>query len=97
MASLLLQDQSLKYLLLGYFQSDSLEGEFGIYQQMFGGLYLIAYEQVLLGAKLQRIKLFTKLEVQSNKVNDDEHIDLPCCSSEFSEDEWEAIDEVTET
>ncbi len=55
-------------------------------------MYLIAMEQILLGAKLQRIKLYRKLGVDSlpHATN------LTCCDSEVSDNEWDIIDDVSE-
>ena len=47
----------------GKIQSDKLEGEFGIYRQSSGGNYTISAEQVVSSLQLQRLKLFSKLEI----------------------------------
>ena len=57
-----------KYVLPGNDQSDRLEAEFGIYRQSSGGNYCISTYQVYNGLKLQRIKLYHKLEM-SEKIH----------------------------
>lgn len=42
----LLENKRFNYVMLGHFQSDRLEGEFGIYRQLSGGNYSVAAEQV---------------------------------------------------
>ena len=85
-----LLELGMKYVLLGHFQSDDLERRFGIYRQRFGGLYLIGYEQVLLAEKLERIKLYDRLN--TTPVPIPRHLVDECCSSDFDEDEWAIID-----
>ena len=42
------------YILFGQFQSDPIEGEFGVYRQDSGGNYYICYEQILSSLTLRR-------------------------------------------
>lgn len=49
------QDLEVKYFLLGRLKSYSLEGEFGVYRGLFGGLYHIAFEQILIGARYEQM------------------------------------------
>ena len=59
-----LLSQGHQYVLPGKFSSDRTEGEFGIYRQSSGGNFLIlSAEQVFSGLQLQRIKLFSKLDI----------------------------------
>ena len=44
--SLLTSDPAPEFILLGAFQSDCIEGEFGIYRQAFGGLYHITFVSI---------------------------------------------------
>ena len=39
--------RNFSYVLLGHFQSDRIEGEFGVFRQSSVGNYYISYEQVL--------------------------------------------------
>ena len=67
-----------KYVLPGKYQSDRLEAEFGIYRQSAGGNYCISTFQVYNGLKLQRIKLYHKLEM-SEKMHT--NVDDECCEN----------------
>ena len=72
-----------QYALPGKFSSDRTEGEFGIYRQSSGRNFLISAEQVFSGLQLQRIKLFSKLDIHvegENIVND-------CCKNELKDSE----------
>lgn len=44
LAEYLLQDVCMKFVLLGQFQDDRIEGEFGLYRQLSGGSYHFAVE-----------------------------------------------------
>ena len=87
MVKMLLVNKKFAYVLLGEFQSDRLEGEFGIMQQMSGGNY-ISYEQILSSVKLRRSKLFTQLEVPYNNTHEDDI----CCETELNDDEVDFMD-----
>ena len=71
------------YVLPGKFTSDRIEGEFGICRQGSGGNYLIGAAQVINSIKLQRLKLYAKLDIQNNEddVKDD------CCLYELHDSE----------
>ena len=59
-----------------------------IVRQLSGGNYEIAVEQVLCGIKLQRLKLYHRIQnMQDVSHNDDE-----CCCSQFSQEELWAMD-----
>ena len=91
MSTYLLTDCHVKYVLLGQFQSDSLEGEFGCYRQMFGGLYHIAFEQVLIAAKCRRLKFLHDL----NLINEEYTLESGCIACNdmvLSDDELSLID-----
>ena len=47
MAKMFLVEKNILYNLFGQFQSDPIEGEFGVYRQDSGGNYYICYEQIL--------------------------------------------------
>ena len=80
-------DVGFKYVLPGHDQSDRLEAEFGIYRQISGGNYCISTYQVYNGLKLQRLKLYHKLNmsenIHTNQTND-------CC--ETLTENFEALD-----
>ena len=88
----LLEDKSIKYILLGYFQSDRLEAEFGIYRQMSGGCYHISVDQILCSTKLRRLKLYNDLECDSSSAHLS-HDNNVCCSSSFEDDELLSMDD----
>jgi hypothetical protein len=85
----LLDERHWQYVLLGQFQTDNLEGEFGVYRQLAGGCYFISVEQVLCAARYREMKLF----INSDAFEDLPHTTAPCCSSPISELEWDALDE----
>ena len=78
-----------KYVLPGKISSDRTEDEFGIYRQSSGGNYLISAEQVFSSFQLERVKLFSKLDIttEENRGND-------CCSIslEDSEEDLEFVE-----
>jgi hypothetical protein len=78
--------------MLGQFQSDNLEGEFGIYRQMAGGCYYISVEQILCSARFRELTLF----LNADAIEDLPHTVSPCCSTDINESEWEAIDTAVE-
>ena len=82
----------LSFVMLGQFQSDRIEGEFGIYRQSAGGNYHISFDQVLNGLRLQRLKLFKKLNFEPSSI----HNQNECCIAEFTENEFECFDECFE-
>ena len=63
----LLDKHKYSYVLPGKFSSDRIEGEFGICRQSSGGNYLISAEQVINSLRLQRIKLYNKLDIDGEK------------------------------
>ena len=75
-------------LRLGEFQSDRLEGEFGIYPKEAGGNYYISVEEVINGLRIQRIKLFDKLNFEAS----DEHYQDACCTEDLTDEEKELMD-----
>ena len=71
------------YILLGDFQSDRLEGEFGVYRQSCCGNYYISFEQVRNALCLMhRIKLFDSLNI----THVAEHSTDNCCIQPSNED-----------
>ena len=84
----LLLTKGFTYVLPGIFQSDRLEGEFGIYRHSAGGNYYISVQQVINGLSLQKLKLFDKLEVESKN----DHVNDECCTSRLNEHEIEMLD-----
>jgi hypothetical protein len=59
----LFENYSFKYVLLGKFQTDPLEGTFGQYRQMCGASYHVSVSQVLESEK--KIKVLDFLKVKS--------------------------------
>ena len=74
--------------MTGEYQSDRLEGEFGIYRQLNGGNYYMSVEHVQNALKLQRIKLFSRLQC-FEKLN---HTEDDCCKEPLDENEQETLD-----
>lgn len=68
-----------RFVLLGRFQSDNLEGEFGVYRQMSGGCYYIAVEQVCMSARFRQMKYLSALDLDLEEVP--HQLQAPCCSS----------------
>ena len=72
-------------VLLGHFQSDIIEGEFGVFRPNSWGNYYISYEQVLSSLTLRRLKLFDHL----NLPYANEHVKDSYCLRELDDDEIE--------
>jgi hypothetical protein len=64
------------YVLPGKFQRDQLEKEFGICRQRRGGNFFISAEQVINSLQLERIRLFSKLDIHINETRQN-----GCCSN----------------
>ena len=77
----LLLEKGYAYVLPGKFSSDRIEAEFGLCRASGGGNYLIGAEQVINSVKLQRLKLYAKLEIEV-EVEDDWAND-DCCTSDL--------------
>ena len=58
------------YVILGQFQSDRIEKEFGIYRKLSGGNYLISVMQVINSLALQRLHLFRTLDMEKQSVHE---------------------------
>ena len=90
----ILLNQGYAYVLPGKFSSDRIEGEFGICRQSSGGNFTISAEQVFNSLKLQRIKLFSQLDIHI----EDEDISNDCCTVDLkdSENDLELIEKCFE-
>ena len=80
--------------MLGIFQTDPLECEFGIYRQRSGGNYYIGVEQIISSAHFRKLQLYNRLN-----ISDDEHSShslMSCCDSEFDETESLMMDMIIE-
>ena len=88
-----LLDKGFSYVLPGQMQSDRLEGEFGIYRSAAGGNYHISLDQLLNGLRLQRLKLFKRLNFEASNV----HKKDTCCTEPFTEKELSCLDECFES
>jgi hypothetical protein len=84
-------------ILLGIFQSDDLEGEFGVYRQLWGGCYFIAVEQVLASASFRRLKLYESILSSCGYVQHTSNTTLNCCTETISDHEMEVLDEIEKT
>ena len=67
----LLSKQGIHYVLSGTMQSDRLEAEFGIYRQLNGGNFYMSSEQIKNSLKLQRIKIFDRLDIYETVIHYD--------------------------
>ena len=75
------------------FQSDRLEGEFGVFRQLNGGNYYMLADRVCTALKFQRIKLFTKIDVMNHVW----HAESNCCTKPLSDEELEALNDCFES
>ena len=90
MIKMLIRDKEFKYVLTGKFQSDPIEGLYGVFRGDGGGNMYIAYEQILSSMTLRRIKRFDKLDMPySNEHKSDE-----CCEAPLSDKEVELLDNI---
>ena len=82
--------QGREYVLTGHLQSDRIEAEFGIYRGNSGGNLHISVEQVISSLKLERIKLFSKIDVP---LEDEAGIENVCCDLNLKQrdDDIEAL------
>lgn len=88
----LLRSNSVKYVVLGSFQSDVLESEFGILWQLFGGFYHISLEQVLAGGKLRRLCLYKSLNILDDVKAPEQK--MQCCEEELTYEELDDVDDI---
>ena len=71
------------YVLPGKFSSDRIEGEFGITRESSGGNFQISAEQVYNSLKLQRLKLYSLLDISA----EDDDIINDCCTYDLEDSE----------
>lgn len=93
LAKELLMHHNLKYVMFRMYQSDRLEGEFGAFRQLNGGNYYMSADHVHNALKLQRIKLFAKIDTLDIVW----HTERSCCSQPLTEDELDALNESFDT
>ena len=60
-----LLNAGFSYVLLGKYQSDRLEGEFGRWRGMCGGNYFVSVEQIQQCMNLRTVSLFNTLDVDA--------------------------------
>ena len=72
----------ITYVLMGEFQSDRIEAEFGINRQQNGGNFHISVQQALNSTKLQQLKLYKNLDIPSQSS----HCEQECYSHDLSTD-----------
>lgn len=84
-----LLDVGFDYVLLGKIQSDRLEEKIGIYRCSSGSNYFITCEQYANSLSMQRLKLYSPLDIQQS--ND---VERPCCLEdvELNEDDIALIE-----
>ena len=73
--------------MTGTFQSEPIEGVYGIFRQDGGGNFYIAFEQILSSMTLLRIKFFDKLDMPytDDHTNDNDE----CCHAPLTDKELE--------
>ena len=79
----LLINKDFNSVLPGSFQSDTLKGEFRIFCQSVGGYYNISVEQIMNSLALQRLKLFSRQDIE--KVVS--HSKKECCTTSLTDHE----------
>ena len=84
----LVEKHHFKYVLLGKFQSDPLEGHFGMYQQLNGASYFMSVRQVMLAEK--KIRILNQMQLaKCHQAQLDIQRDCDVSSSLLSNDiEW---------
>ncbi|XP_047146817.1 uncharacterized protein LOC124819347 isoform X1 [Hydra vulgaris] len=92
-----LLNEDHQYVLPGIFQTDRLEGEFGIYRffyarQLCGGKYHVSVEEVKNSLRLQRLKLFSKLDAMGVAISQCSIIQSECCQLDLNEDDISYLD-----
>ncbi|XP_012561912.2 uncharacterized protein LOC105847114 [Hydra vulgaris] len=87
-----LLNEDHQYVLPGIFQTDRLEGEFGIYRQLCGGSYHVSVEEVKNSLRLQRLKLFSKLDAMGVPISQCSIIQSECCQLDLNEDDISYLD-----
>lgn len=88
----LLSDSACSYVMLGIFQSDPLESEFGIYRQSSGGNYFIGFEQILQTAAVRRMQLLHRLDALN--PSEASHTERECCEQEITSTEIDLLDDL---
>ena len=81
-----------EYVLTAKFQSDDLEGEFGVYRQLSGGSYFVGVEEILSSANLRTRQLLSEL----NEVDVLTHTRRSCCVSPITDEDLGLIDQAVE-
>ena len=87
---MLIRDKNFKYVSLGVFQNDPIEGEYAVFRGDGGGNMCIAYEQIRSSLTLRRIKLFDKLNMEYSN----EHSKSTCCDAPLSDKEVDLLDNI---
>ena len=87
-----LLQKGLDYVLTGDINDERLEGEFGIFRGLNGGNYYMSAEHCQNALKLQRIKLFSRLEKDVFL----EHTENDCCKQAITDKELEQLDSCLE-
>lgn len=101
LSNVLLSDFNFNFVLLGQFQSDCIEKEFGIYRQSAGSNYFVAAEQVLPTIRLRNLRLLSKMVKLEKKQNlikiplKQSHLelidDILCASDLLTKEELSAV------
>ena len=85
----LLLNKSFNYVLPGSFQSERLEGKFGIYHQAASRCYYILVEKIMNSLAPERLKLFNKLDIEEVVS----HLKEECCTASLTYGETFMLDE----
>lgn len=82
-----------QYVLTAKLQSDDLEGEFGVYRQLSGGVYFVGVEQVLSSANLRTRQFMSRL----GQTDILEHKKQVCCHNQITDSELDLLDHAVQT
>ena len=85
----LLIEKGVDYCLTAEFQSDRIDGEFGTWRQMNGGNYYMSMDNIQSCMKLQRLKLFSRLQQEETVW----HARDDFCKNPLSDEELDAVDD----
>ena len=83
----LISRYNFAYVLSAQFQSDQLEGEFGIYRQLSGGNYFVSAEQVMNTAKFRKLKFYHELSGDKSLMSFSQCEQRDCCERQMNDDE----------
>ena len=84
---------NFRFILTAKFQSDDLEGEFGVYRQLSGGVYFVGVEQVLNSANVRTRQFINNL----GQIDILTHKTQACCQTPITEHELDLVDQAVQS